>query len=118
MLLVVALVAVLAAGVVLTLGYWHQRDRARCRTAETVRHRRELEAADAGDRLFEDLVAQRVVVSLNNGDGFAGVLVDRDARSLKLADAVGVSAKGERATVDGITLVPRAEVRYVQRPAG
>jgi hypothetical protein len=105
--LVAVVVAALAAGVVLTLGYWRHSD-IRLGVAR---------GQHTDDRLTREQVATRVVVSMASGEGFAGLLVDQDARTLKLREAMGVSRTGERAPVDGEVLIPRAEVAYVQRPA-
>lgn len=117
-LLAALVVAVLTAAVVLTLGYWRHSERVSDRAQTRLNLAAARTDARAEDRLVGHQLAERLVVSMKSGDGFAGLLIDHDARTLKLREAMGISKAGERAPVDGELLIPRAEVAYVQRPVG
>lgn len=66
------------------------------------------------DRLIRDRRTARVVIELHSGETFRGVLTACDARSLTLGAATQVAAT--EIPVDGDLLLPRGDVKFVQRP--
>lgn len=69
------------------------------------------------DALITAQVRRLVVIELRSGDTFKGLLVKVDARSLLLRDVVAiVSAEASTVPVDGELVVPRADVKWLQRP--
>lgn len=67
------------------------------------------------DRLLKRLLRERFIVTLRNGEAFDGLLVEVDARTIRLAQADAIT-KTSRVSVDGDLYLPRAEVTYLQRP--
>lgn len=70
---------------------------------------------DSRDRLLNDRLRERFVVTLLDGASFDGLLWDVDEHHLVLRDARTVSAQGS-AAVDGELILPRDGVAYLQRP--
>lgn len=71
----------------------------------------------ARDRIVRSKVKKMVVVSLENGEGFRGILFDSDRESLLLRDAFALEANGsDRVPVgaDGEMLFRWAKVAYCQ----
>lgn len=66
------------------------------------------------DRLLKRLIRERFLVTLANGEGFDGLLVELDERTIRLANAAQVS-KTSRVEVDGDLYIPRADVLYLQK---
>lgn len=67
--------------------------------------------------LFRQRLRKQVIVTLKDGQSFAGILydVDRDLLVLRRAEALGPGA-GERTQVDGEVLILREELAFLQVP--
>lgn len=68
------------------------------------------------DRLMRERLLERVVVTLTTGETFDGMLHAVDDKSLTLLQASAVNAEGHAVKADGSVLIPRANVRYLQKP--
>ena len=69
------------------------------------------------DRLIRQMLRERFVFTLQNGESFDGLLDDHDETTFELVDAHAIDARnGNRADIDGRIYLPRREVRYMQRP--
>ena len=68
------------------------------------------------DRLIERHVRTRYLVTLVDGEGFDGIVVDADWRHLVLADVDHIAATGDRVKADGQVWVPRERIAYMQQP--
>lgn len=68
------------------------------------------------DKLMRQALRERFVVTLRSGETFDGLLVDADAKTLRLANAWAIDSKNNRVAVDGELFVPRDQVIYLQRP--
>jgi hypothetical protein len=74
--------------------------------------------APAPIELVEELIVERIVVTLRGRNGeketaFAGLLASVDVKSLVLREAEALTTTG-RKKVDGELLLPRAEIAYIQ----
>jgi hypothetical protein len=80
----------------------------------------EARAAAEADRLLKTALRERFVVTLRDeqDSAFEGLLVDVDARTLVLVDAVQISRGGAKVGVDGALYLERSRVEYLQRPGG
>lgn len=80
----------------------------------------EARAATEADRLLAGALRERFVVTLRDTEdsAFEGLLVDVDARTLVLVDAVQLSRGGAKVGVDGALYLERSRVHYLQRPGG
>lgn len=67
------------------------------------------------DRLLRDRRTSRVLIELHSGETFQGVLVACDSRSVTLG-SVSLLTGTERSKVDGDLLIPRVDVKFIQRP--
>lgn len=65
---------------------------------------------------LDQLVRHRVIVTLKSDVSFEGVLVEADGDAFVLHQAVAHGAKGERVVVDGVAVLLRSEVSYLQQP--
>jgi hypothetical protein len=83
---------------------------------ELMRRADEQVDASLADRLLGGVYAEKVMVTRSAGEAFLGVLADMDDRMLLLREAQAVGADGQRRSVDGELLIPRADVAYIQRP--
>lgn len=68
------------------------------------------------DRLIRQMLRERFVFTLRNGETFDGLLDDHDESTLELLDAHAIDRAGNRAEIDGRIYLPRAEILYMQRP--
>lgn len=68
-------------------------------------------------RILTERLAQRVIVTLKNGDAFEGVLWDADDRCwvLRSAEALGAAKDGKPLPLDGEVLVLSVDILHVQR---
>jgi len=67
-------------------------------------------------RLIDDLERVRVVVTLDNGEAFEGILLDADDGHTVLVDAAQLSPEDVRVPVDGQLWLPTENIAYLQRP--
>lgn len=65
-------------------------------------------------RLLRTHIRTRYLVSLQNDEGFEGVLIDADKEHLILADVSAVAPDGSREKLDNNLWIPRANVKYMQ----
>ena len=70
------------------------------------------------DRLLQERVCDKVVVTLKTGAAFSGVLFKADERSLVLRDtqALGAGPAGDHLAVDGELILFRSDIDFLQRP--
>lgn len=71
--------------------------------------------ADEPSRIVRGLFREEIVATLKTGETFKGVLVAADAHALVLREAHQLAERGS-VPVDGELLLPRADIRYLQRP--
>ena len=88
------LVAVLLAVVVGTALLWHQRP----------------------ERVVAGLVRRRALVTLKDGRTFSGMLEKSDRVVIVLRDATLINDRGDPVSVDGVMLLHRADIAYIQLP--
>lgn len=69
------------------------------------------------DVLVRRQMRRQVVIELRGGETFRGLLVAVDARSvlLRSVEVLG-SPQAETQVVDGELLIPRADIKFMQRP--
>jgi hypothetical protein len=67
------------------------------------------------DRLLKNLIRERFVVTLLDGQAFDGLLDRHDDAHLEFVDAHAID-KDARVSVDGRLYVPRSQVAYMQVP--
>jgi hypothetical protein len=67
------------------------------------------------DRLLRELIRERFVATLKNGETFDGLLDNHDESTLEFLDVHAITKTG-RADVDGRIYLPRSEILYMQRP--
>lgn len=67
------------------------------------------------DRLMRQRMREKVIVTLDDGTAFEGLLYEADAKSVVLREAQLHSGQGAT-PVDGEIILPRARVLYLQRP--
>lgn len=68
------------------------------------------------DRIVANLVRQRFVVTLKSGETFDGVLTEADTHTLLLLSATSVAPGRDPIPVDGVLILSRADIAYMQRP--
>lgn len=68
------------------------------------------------DRLIRDLVRDRILVTLNDGTGFQGLLDNADDRTVVLVDAEFLRNDQASVKVDGRVFLARERIAYIQRP--
>lgn len=68
------------------------------------------------DRLLKSRLRERFVVTMSDGQAFAGLLYAVDGRSLILRDAEALTPNAKTTPVDGELILPRSSVAYMQRP--
>jgi small nuclear ribonucleoprotein (snRNP)-like protein len=69
------------------------------------------------DLLIRRQCRRVVVVELRGGETFRGLLVAADARTVLLRNVEALTGAQASATpVDGELLIPRGDVKYMQRP--
>lgn len=66
--------------------------------------------------LFRQRLRKSVIVTLQNGAAFAGVLYDVDPEIIVLRNSASVGDHGERVPVDGEVLLQRSEIAFIQLP--
>lgn len=66
--------------------------------------------------LFRQRLRKSVIVTLQNGAAFAGVLYDVDPEIIVLRNSASVGDHGERVPVDGEVLLHRNEIAFIQLP--
>lgn len=69
-------------------------------------------------RLLRDRLRRKAIVTLKDGQSFAGVLFDADRETLILrnTEALDAGERGSAVPVDGEILLFRADVAFVQLP--
>ena len=67
------------------------------------------------DRLLKQMVRDRFVITLLNGQTFDGLLDRFDATHLELVDSHQITAEGKH-PIDGRFYLPRVQVAFMQRP--
>lgn len=71
----------------------------------------------SSDRLLRSRKTRKVVVELQSGETFQGVLESVDARTLVIRNVSVLNGPTAVPTaVDGELLVPRGDVKFIQRP--
>ena len=70
------------------------------------------------DRLLRQKLHQRFLVTLNDGTGFSGLLVNVDEQVIVLANVTYMphDPKAQQITVDGLLYLERRNVAYLQAP--
>lgn len=68
------------------------------------------------DRLIANHIRERYVVTLKSGETFDGTVTEADGRSLVLLRATSVAAGRDPIPVDGVLILARSDVLYLQRP--
>lgn len=69
------------------------------------------------DALMRDGRLRKVLVTLDSGEAFEGVLSGCDAHTVVLVRASQVvSAETTPLRIDGELVLPRSDIRYLQRP--
>lgn len=68
-------------------------------------------------RVFLNLVKERLVITLKNGECFEGVLLAHDRKVIRLTEAKQLGREAN-VPVDGELYLIRSEVNYMQRPGG
>lgn len=68
------------------------------------------------DKLLGRLISERFVVTLDDGQTFAGLLRELDDRVICLVDASQLAPNGDRVLVDGQLYIERYRIAYMQRP--
>lgn len=70
------------------------------------------------DRLLRDKFHQRFVITLNDGTGIGGLLVDVDESVVVLANVTYLprDPKAQPINVDGLLFIERRNVAYLQAP--
>ena len=73
---------------------------------------------DRTGHILRQTLRERVVVTLNSGEAFDGVLLCADGKTYELvnAKALGAGERGADVPVDGSLLLPATSVLYLQRP--
>lgn len=66
------------------------------------------------DRIVDDLIRSRFLVTCDDGATFAGILWDTDDLTLHLKDPEAVQPSGDRVKADSDVFVPRSRVAYMQ----
>lgn len=68
------------------------------------------------DRLMRELVRERILVTLADGQAFRGLLDQCDHNTLTLVDSEYLKADRDPTKVDGCVYLARDRVAYIQRP--
>ena len=68
------------------------------------------------DRLVRDALRSRFAVTLHTGETVEGLLWEADDVTVVLVDAVTLTERGNRTSIDGWVYLPRPSVLYMQRP--
>lgn len=73
-----------------------------------------------GERVVDasTVVRRRVVVNMADGRAFKGVLMSRRRRLLLLRDTEMFEGSAEPVKLDGVVVVERSQVDFVQAPGG
>jgi small nuclear ribonucleoprotein (snRNP)-like protein len=66
--------------------------------------------------LFRQRLRKQVIVTLKDGQAFAGILYDVDPDIVVLRNSASVGDHGERVPVDGEVLLQRSEIAFYQLP--
>lgn len=69
------------------------------------------------DRLVRQVLRERFIATLRDGQTFDGLLAEADEKTFRLVNAFAIDGKN-RAPVDGELFLPRSEVLYLQKPGG
>ena len=69
------------------------------------------------DKLVRQVLRERFIATLRDGQTFDGLLVEADESTFRFANAFAIDGK-IRASVDGELFLPRSEVLYLQKPGG
>lgn len=70
----------------------------------------------APDKLLRKHLRERYLITLVDGSGFDGLIVDADWTHLVLADVEQIDPAGNRVKADGTVWVPRQRIDYMQQP--
>jgi len=68
------------------------------------------------ERVLKDLLKERFIVSLVDGNAIDGLFIDADSKTMRLADCYRVTSDGTRMLLDGEMFIPRGNVTYIQKP--
>lgn len=68
------------------------------------------------DRIVTSHMRQRYVVTLKSAEAFDGFLERADTHSLSLVRARSLAPSRDPLPVDGVLILPRAEIAYMQCP--
>jgi hypothetical protein len=68
------------------------------------------------DRVVQQNLRCRYVITLKSGEAFDGLLVEADGRSLVLTQASSLATGRDPIKVDGSLILLRSDVAYLQRP--
>lgn len=69
------------------------------------------------DKLIRRSLRERFIVTLRDGETFDGLLVEADEKTIRMANVSQISRQS-RASVDGELFIPRADIKYLQKPGG
>lgn len=67
------------------------------------------------DRIVSRMRRERLSVTTHQHLTVEGVLIEADEKSLLLLDAAQVAAGGEKTPADGVVVIPRSDVAYIQK---
>lgn len=67
------------------------------------------------DRIVGRLRRDRMTLTTHQGLTMEGVLVEADEKSFLLMDAASVGPGGEKTRADGVIVLPRSDVAYIQK---
>lgn len=69
------------------------------------------------DRLLRQMLRERFIVTLKNGQGtFDGLIDDHDESTIELLDVHALQPDGPPVAVQGRMYLPRADIAHMQRP--
>jgi small nuclear ribonucleoprotein (snRNP)-like protein len=68
-------------------------------------------------RIFLNLVKERLVITLKNGEAFEGIMLGHDRKVIRLVEAKQLGREAN-VPVDGELYLIRSEVNYMQRTGG
>lgn len=118
--------AIVVAALILGLAWKYHTDHNDKRAAETDRRERALadsredfdtEQAESVDALMASTATRKVVVTLMDGEAFDGIVESCDSQTVQLQRARQIlSNEASPVPVDGVLLIPRRDIRYLQRP--
>lgn len=72
--------------------------------------------ASPADRLLQERLRERFIVTTASGESFDGLLVEVDDRTVVMRDVSVLKADGAVTPVDGEVILRRDAVAYMQRP--